>query len=478
MISGLGQLHPSRAWASLSFFCVSSIICAMPASKPKRAHDFKASNLKHNPTSGCQANHFCRQVLSAFEEIIGRADSQHHHTKSTPSKGQPGTPTSIGFADSESPAWRNPADFYRGGGQQVPIMAQHLYQGSLQGKIDWSCHHMSQIHVPTLLLPAPSPWTPRYWGSTHPTRGAGLGAKESSHSWFQWCRSHATEACKHQSVANSTLPKSMWMKEKYNDQNWDLHIYVVYVFVHVYVYVYGYWYAYVTTYIRRVIPQYPRTIHRTTPRMSPDLKPRPGTLAAAKELSFQAKTPASPWLMSFVFIAFAIAICWKKLKPGSHNSIKIGKHIPHGEQSPKMSVPKGLSCPSTVAGLVVHSLRSNISSGLRTAIILQYGNTHQYTVLWLNQMRTGCWLLHQMLFAIPKWHPQLWRSLAKSVSPASFILLRRGLRPSGTWGRRSWGTVTPGQNNIGHWTKHHLVWHTSEKSWKFSTQGSSKTCSN
>lgn len=130
------------------------------------------------------------------------------------------------------------------------------------------------------------------------------------------------------------------------------------------------------TYIRRVIPQYPRTIHRTTPRMSPDLKPRPGTLAAAKELSFQAKTPASPWLMSFVFIAFAIAICWKKLKPGSHNSIKIGKHIPHGEQSPKMSVPKGLSCPSTVAGLVVHSLRSNISSGLRTAIILQYTSIH------------------------------------------------------------------------------------------------------
>ena len=61
----------------------------MLASKPKGEQDFKASNLKHNPTGGCQANHFCRQVLSAFEEIIGRADSRHHHTKSTPSKGEP-----------------------------------------------------------------------------------------------------------------------------------------------------------------------------------------------------------------------------------------------------------------------------------------------------------------------------------------------------------------------------------------------------
>ena len=132
------------------------------------------------------------------------------------------------------------------------------------------------------------------------------------------------------------------------------------------------------TYIRRVIPQYPGTIPRTTRLLSPDLKPRPRTLAAAKDLSFQAKTPASPWLLSFVFIAFAIAICWKKLKPGSHNSIKIWKHIPHGEQSPQMSVPKGLSCPRTVAGVVVHSFRSNISSGLRTA---PFCNTHQYTVL-------------------------------------------------------------------------------------------------
>ena len=76
--------------------------------------------------------------------------------------------------------------------------------------------------------------------------------------------------------------------------------------------------------------------------------------------------------MSFVFIAFAIAICWKKLKPCSHNEHWHWKTHPSRRTKPKNVCAKGSFISQysrRFGGLLIPSLLrpSNISSGRRTA---------------------------------------------------------------------------------------------------------------